>query len=621
MKLQYNSNNNGMKLLYAIIVLLAFSFANIYANEKEWQLVTNHPNKERFELLLKQAQAEITDSNRMFYVQKMAALCENNFAEGNAILDYTYCFNYMNKQDYLKALKNGLKAYQLQAEIAPNTYHLLKTSYLVGLSYINLYNYNKSIPYLKLAKNISRKVGDHQFEYESAKWIAVAYFNLQKFDSSAYYKSQQLETLNVLGWLKNKDSIHHFSGIYNDLGYIAEEKGDYKKAIDYFTKSYQEYKKGKEVGNFTNELNNIARILVKQEKHYKAIRCIKEALKYEPYYNQENMLNKLESRLYLGKAYFVTGELDKGIEYLKEGIKLGENLNIGHEFLSQSYYWLAKCYEKSENFQMALLAKKNENRINDFLAQQVNEEYKLISTIEGIESEVLNDVDYIKFKQQNASNHTNWWGISLIGLVVLGIVFIIYSIQRNNAYIALSGKYKMINLPGRILNTPTTNFDATHTALNSDINSQEQQQSVDIYEIIHEVTTKLQQKIDNKKLNVLILFAPNKHLLSIKRDKAKVLIEAMIIDAIEKSPNERNIIITADYNSLSHIFSIEVRDERSEIPYEQLLDGAEPFDKALKLPDGIGHLQLKNNLQQLGGKIWRKLTLGYGVSSFLEIST
>ena len=174
----------------------------------------------------------------------------------------------------------------------------------------------------------------------------------KKIDSLSEQKlSKALSKKNKLFFQKSSSSAS------NILGTIYDNQGDYKKAIEYYSKSL---KVSEEIGDkkgIAKSLNNLGTIYDNQGDYKKAIERYSKSLKISEEIGDKNVIAALINNL--GRIYDNQGNYKKAIEYYSKSLKISEEIgdkdviatslnNLGHIYKSQGDYKKAiEYYSKS----------------------------------------------------------------------------------------------------------------------------------------------------------------------------------------------------------------------------------------------------------------------------------
>lgn len=157
------------------------------------------------------------------------------------------------------------------------------------------------------------------------------------FDSATWYFEKSIEIRSPYG----DESWEGISAAYVNMGYIAGERGEADKQLNYYREAYEIDKKiyGSDHLYIAEDLSNIGSILIYRSRYASAIRYLNEAL---------GILNKLENRggIYtlvlanLGDAYTRMDEYGKAYDFqvqaLRNNIKIFGEHHIDHKSIYAS---------------------------------------------------------------------------------------------------------------------------------------------------------------------------------------------------------------------------------------------------------------------------------------------
>lgn len=144
--------------------------------------------------------------------------------------------------------------------------------------------------------------------------------------------------------------------MYNNLGLSYAYKSEVDSAIEYFKKSLQIFKKNEQafVQNIIVISNNLSNTYLKTNDLVSALNIFNDVQsirkKYSLYDDQQLAI---EYRI-LAESYKITGDYNKAIGLLREGIKLHESLKISKRndfYLSAYYNQLSQTYLLKEDFE------------------------------------------------------------------------------------------------------------------------------------------------------------------------------------------------------------------------------------------------------------------------------
>jgi two-component system NtrC family sensor kinase len=101
----------------------------------------------------------------------------------------------------------------------------------LGLCYLVLKNYHKSIDYYLLFIRVAESSHFADYEVTAYNNTARAYFDIGNIDSASYYNDRAYATAI------RTNNIRNIAYLIRNFGTVADARGDHKKAIDYFRKS------------------------------------------------------------------------------------------------------------------------------------------------------------------------------------------------------------------------------------------------------------------------------------------------------------------------------------------------------------------------------------------------
>jgi serine phosphatase RsbU (regulator of sigma subunit)/Tfp pilus assembly protein PilF len=118
--------------------------------------------------------------------------------------------------------------------------------------------------------------------------------------------------------------LKHFAGATNNIGFFASQKGDVKKALEYYTKSLKVLMEIRDKNGIGGSLNNIGFIYYNQGDIIKALEYYTKSLKvYEEITYKEGIANSLNN---IGLIYGDQGNITKALEYYTKSLKIKEEI-------------------------------------------------------------------------------------------------------------------------------------------------------------------------------------------------------------------------------------------------------------------------------------------------------
>lgn len=209
-------------------------------------------------------------------------------------------------------------------------------------------NFNSSFYYFNKSKIIFETLRDSaNIVFNSIQMASIQQIN------GDYYGSKETLT-EVLPYVKND---HNYIVAINTLFGIADkELSIYDDAIFYYNQAI----KDAENDIFRQSpLNNVAVVYIKQKKYDKAIAILESILNQKFANNKEFVKTKARVLDNLGFAYFKSGNLVKGLQFMNESLQVRNKIADFYGSI-ESYLHLAEFYAKTDS------EKSNQNAQNAY---------------------------------------------------------------------------------------------------------------------------------------------------------------------------------------------------------------------------------------------------------------
>jgi len=259
--------------------------------------------------------------------------------------DYINIANvYSLKQDYLKSIEYYNKTLKHFQEINDKI-NLAIIYNNLSESYRMLDDYEQAKSFIFKSIEISKSVNDKMALKRNYQILGSIYLDLKLYD-------QALETYYTTLKISEELNLSNDTAEYNSkIGFIFEQKSDFKKAISYYEKAANEFQNSGNFEALINNFNNIASIYTDDNKIDLALNYYNKSLKIAQNYN---LLNQIADNYNnIGYTYYKNNDVKKAIEfYLKAVEKYKELDDI--EGLRRNYSNLTFCYEDIENLQKAI---------------------------------------------------------------------------------------------------------------------------------------------------------------------------------------------------------------------------------------------------------------------------
>ncbi len=372
------------------------------------------------------------------YAQNVTTLLEdfNNApnAEQKASISRKIAQSYQSFKKYELATQYYLRTIDILEKQNIQNKELSDTYSDVGDLYLEWGGYANAIIYLR--KSAELKTRTHDLYGRLAGWqkIAIAHYNLQKYDEASYDYTKIAELQRII-----KDQKKYLPNTYNKLAVLAELNQQSAKAL---TLSEEGLKIAKEQNNLEEQvhfLNNLGYLQRKQNNttlslayFEQAISANKELLKqkntpakqanicqnigtiltnlrrYDEARNyyvdsrkiRENANNKpmvVESINCIALNYFLEGEFDKCKNTIDKAIELGKEVKANKQ-LVDSYEILSKLHLKENNLKDYQIANDNYNAYKNQL-QDTNIQTKTTVNNKKAEIEKIENDSKLAFRK------------------------------------------------------------------------------------------------------------------------------------------------------------------------------------------------------------------------------
>jgi len=330
---------------------------------------------------------------------------------------------------------------------------------LISIGSTNLYlgHFDKAKEYSENAIDLARKNAMKNEIAKAQSVLALIYQELGDFEKNAFYDFENLKYYEQI-----QDSIEIEITLGN-IGIDFVNQKDYKRALDYLSRSLLIAKKIGDLNGIAYQYNNIANIYFNYLKDYKrALLNFQEALKIN-----KSLKNKKQEGIYLmniGSSFSELHQLDSAIIYFINAKKIFSELHnqlfivqcqisLSEYYLKMNEINLSKKYAdsalkvaqannfKQEIINSALILEKNFVRSNDSaeaykystIKQQVSDKMaEELNLKELYKLELQYNYDKEEKQRLLVQQKKNFWvSIIIVSLIlIIIIVILIYSRQR-----------------------------------------------------------------------------------------------------------------------------------------------------------------------------------------------
>jgi serine phosphatase RsbU (regulator of sigma subunit)/Tfp pilus assembly protein PilF len=174
---------------------------------------------------------------------------------------------------------------------------------------------------------------------------------------------------------------------YGWLGYLLDNKGDIKEALNYYTKCLNISEEMKDHGQVAVMLNNIGRMYADQEDYEKSIEYHERGIKLWLELG-DNLKGLANTYLNLASVYYKTDKIDEAIKLFNKSLKINKEIGDLHGIATSSA-WLGKSYFDLGNAKDAII-----------IFKEAMEMHKQIKNKRGV-SNCTHNVGKIYLKQGN----------------------------------------------------------------------------------------------------------------------------------------------------------------------------------------------------------------------------
>jgi serine phosphatase RsbU (regulator of sigma subunit) len=354
------SNYKSIFFLLILIISNQFYCQNDQIKDLKLRLL-NHKNEDTLKVLIYKDLSfyfhYMDPDTGIYYAEKGISLAEKlNWTKGLASCYNSMGVNYNDLTEYSKALDAHTKALKLREEIgepkaiavslgnigliyeglanypvaleyqlkALKYFQKLNDKKLIILSYTNIGNiYDKtgekklSLDYHKKAKFLANQIKDKELLVLVNSNIGNCFLKLNQLDSAEHYQKKGIELALITG---NKKAI--LNG-YGNIGVIAEQKGDFSKALDQQEKCLAVALEINDLYSEAIAKNNIAKLNYNLKNYENAEKNGLSALKLSTQINALDVMK--DSHKILSEIFDKTNN-EKSYYHFKEYIKLRDSI-------------------------------------------------------------------------------------------------------------------------------------------------------------------------------------------------------------------------------------------------------------------------------------------------------
>lgn len=357
--------------------------------------------------------------------QSIGLASELNYLKGLADACNYLGVVYQNTGKYDSAIYYLERAYDLNVE-AENENKAAGCLNNIGVTLLYQSNYDEALSYFYRALSTKEKLNDKQSLISIYNNIGIVLANLKNNDKALEYYLKSIEVS------EGDVSTITTANTYNNIGVIYHNRLDYDNALYYYGKSLETFRKFSNNKGIAANYQNMALIYLDQEKFDEARATFNHALE---------ILEKLDDRQamiisYLGLANVCFSQrlYYNSIDLFKLALSEAEEIGAGNNAIT-ALKGIADNYETIENYQQALHYHKQYKNLVDSLfsvesnrnISELQEKYEA----EKRDQKIMQLNFETELKEVEIKNHRFWLIVSISGLLIFIILWVVMLVQRN----------------------------------------------------------------------------------------------------------------------------------------------------------------------------------------------
>jgi len=172
--------------------------------------------------------------------------------------------------------------------------------------------------------------GTDHFEYKSLIRATRAKL-LRNLDRN--YESLE-EYLSVLPFYEQKNDLDNLAVLYNSIGLIYNDKGDFDLSLEYYLKANKAARANNSIVNLSFILNNISLALNGMEEFTRALDTLQVAVQFNTTHN--NQFGVIQNYFNMSNNFLSLGEYESARDIATEGLRRSEALQFPHGVMFHS---------------------------------------------------------------------------------------------------------------------------------------------------------------------------------------------------------------------------------------------------------------------------------------------
>jgi tetratricopeptide (TPR) repeat protein len=175
--------------------------------------------------------------------------------------------------------------------------------------------------------------------------LGLVYADKGEWDKAIEFYEKSLETKEKVG------DVHGMARTYNNLGLVYADKGEWDKTIEFYDKSLETFEKVDDVHGMAQTYGNLGIVYARKGEWDKAIEFYEKSLETKE--KVGNVHGMAQTYNNLGLVYADKGEWDKAIEFYEKDLKISEKVGDVHG-MAQTYGNLGIAYARKGEWDKAI---------------------------------------------------------------------------------------------------------------------------------------------------------------------------------------------------------------------------------------------------------------------------
>lgn len=245
--------------------------------------------------------------------------------------------------------------------------------------------------------------------------IGMVYWKLNDYDTAETYHTRALGLRGEANY-----ETWHVGSIFNNLGLVAEAKGELSKGLDYYRKALNLYKKAGRKRGVGAALTNISNIYRKKKEYPIALKYLWDAI---PIYNEIGVSWGVgNAYLGVGDIYSQTGQYEKAEKYFNVALQNAQNIK-NNALIANIYEEIFNMHEAAGDHQKALEFHIKWIALKKKIMEKRNHEQLNLMKVKYEMEKKEQDILLLKKSLKNEQMiQVFLWGIVLLAVVLGGVI-------------------------------------------------------------------------------------------------------------------------------------------------------------------------------------------------------